>query len=42
LEKKFRGISEEILGKLDDMAERCDRLEGEMLLRREDGNENAG
>ncbi|KIX08266.1 uncharacterized protein Z518_02922 [Rhinocladiella mackenziei CBS 650.93] len=33
LEKKFKGISDEILTKLDDMAERCDRLEQEMLLR---------
>jgi heat shock factor-binding protein 1 len=33
LEKKFKGISDEILGRLDDMAERCDRLEQEMILR---------
>lgn len=33
LEKKFKGISQEILTKLDDMAERCDRLEQEMLVR---------
>jgi heat shock factor-binding protein 1 len=33
LEKKFKGISDEILGRLDDMAERCDRLEQEMVLR---------
>jgi BMFP domain-containing protein YqiC len=33
LEKKFKGISDEILTKLDDMAERCDRLEQEMLVR---------
>ena len=33
LEKKFKGISDEILTRLDDMAERCDRLEQEMLLR---------
>ncbi|KAK5060053.1 hypothetical protein LTR84_009937 [Exophiala bonariae] len=33
LEKKFKGISDEILTKLDDMAERCDRLEQEMLMK---------
>lgn len=33
LEKRFKGISDEILTRLDDMAERCDRLEQEMLLR---------
>ncbi len=33
LETKFKGISDEILTRLDDMAERCDRLEQEMLLR---------
>jgi heat shock factor-binding protein 1 len=33
LEKKFKGISDEILGRLDDMAERCDRLEQEMVLK---------
>ena len=33
LEKKFKGISDEILTRLDDMAERCDRLEQEMLLK---------
>ena len=33
LEKKFKGISDEILTRLDDMAERCDRLEQEMMLR---------
>jgi hypothetical protein len=38
LEKKFKGISDEILTKLDDMAERCDRLEQEMLVRETGGN----
>ena len=33
LEKKFKGISDEILTRLDDMAERCDRLEQDMLMR---------
>jgi len=33
LEKKFKVVSDEILTKLDDMAERCDRLEQDMLLR---------
>ena len=33
LEKKFKGISDEILTRLDDMAERCDRLEQEMVLK---------
>ena len=33
LEKKFKGISDEIITRLDDMAERCDRLEQEMLVR---------
>ena len=33
LEKKFKNISDEVLSRLDDMAERCDRLEQEMLLR---------
>ena len=33
LEKRFKGISDEILTRLDDMAERCDRLEQEMLLK---------
>ncbi|KAK5083795.1 hypothetical protein LTS08_003997 [Lithohypha guttulata] len=33
VEKKFKSISDEILTKLDDMAERCDRLEQEMLMR---------
>jgi len=33
LEKRFKGISDEVLGRLDDMAERCDRLEQEMLVR---------
>lgn len=33
VEKKFKNISDEILTKLDDMAERCDRLEQEMLMR---------
>jgi hypothetical protein len=33
LDKKFSSISNEILTRLDDMAERCDRLEQEMLLR---------
>ncbi len=37
LEKKFKGISDEILTKLDDMAERCDRLEQEMLVRETSG-----
>ncbi|OAG44961.1 hypothetical protein AYO21_00923 [Fonsecaea monophora] len=40
LEKKFKGISDEILTKLDDMAERCDRLEQEMLLRDASAMEN--
>ena len=30
LQKKSKGISDEILTKLDDMAERCDRLEQEI------------
>ncbi|KIW64261.1 hypothetical protein PV04_09208 [Phialophora macrospora] len=38
LEKKFKGISDEILTKLDDMAERCDRLEQEMLVRETSSN----
>ncbi|KAI1624885.1 hypothetical protein EDD37DRAFT_608355 [Exophiala viscosa] len=42
LEKKFKGISDEILTKLDDMAERCDRLEQEMLLRDASTVENVG
>ncbi|KIY03762.1 uncharacterized protein Z520_00453 [Fonsecaea multimorphosa CBS 102226] len=43
LEKRFKGISDEILTKLDDMAERCDRLEQEMLLRDASGAmENVG
>jgi len=33
LEKKFKIVSDEILTKLDDMAERCDRLEAELLMR---------
>lgn len=33
VEKKFKSVSDEILTKLDDMAERCDRLEQEMLMR---------
>lgn len=33
LDKKFSSISNEILTRLDDMAERCDRLEQEILLR---------
>ncbi|ETN41986.1 uncharacterized protein HMPREF1541_03925 [Cyphellophora europaea CBS 101466] len=33
LDKKFSNISNEILTRLDDMAERCDRLEQEILLR---------
>jgi len=37
LETKFKGISDEILTKLDDMAERCDRLEQEMLVRETSG-----
>lgn len=37
LEKKFKGISDEVLNKLDDMAERCDRLEAEMLAKEADG-----
>jgi hypothetical protein len=32
LDKRFSSISHEILTRLDDMAERCDRLEGEILL----------
>jgi hypothetical protein len=32
LDKRFSAISDEILTRLDDMAERCDRLEGEILL----------
>lgn len=42
LEKKFKGISDEILTKLDDMAERCDRLEQEILLRDASAMENTG
>jgi len=42
LEKKFKGISDEILTKLDDMAERCDRLEQEILLRDASTMENVG
>ena len=38
LEKKFKGISDEILTKLDDIAERCDRLEQELLVRETGGN----
>ncbi|RMZ92486.1 hypothetical protein DV736_g273, partial [Chaetothyriales sp. CBS 134916] len=37
VEKKFKGISNEILSRLDDMAERCDRLEQEMMERGTDG-----
>lgn len=33
LDKKFSSISNEILTRLDDMAERCDRLEQDILLR---------
>jgi len=33
LERKFKNVSDEILTKLDEMAERCDRLEAELLLR---------
>ena len=33
LDKKFSSISNEILTRLDDMAERCDRLEQEIQLR---------
>jgi len=33
LERKFRTVSDEILTKLDDMAERCDRIEAELLMR---------
>lgn len=40
LDKKFKNISDEILTRLDDMAERCDRLEQEILLR--DSSESAG
>jgi hypothetical protein len=36
LEKKFKGISNEVLNKLDDMAERCDRLEAELLAKEAD------
>ncbi|KIV92917.1 hypothetical protein PV10_04176 [Exophiala mesophila] len=42
IEKKFKGISDEILTKLDDMAERCDRLEQEMLLREASSIDNTG
>ena len=42
LEKKFKGISDEILTKLDDMAERCDRLEQEMLVRETSGGRGEG
>jgi len=42
LEKKFKGISDEILTKLDDMAERCDRLEQEMLFREAGAVEGVG
>jgi Heat shock factor binding protein 1 len=37
LEKKFKGISNEVLNKLDDMAERCDRLEAELLAKEAEG-----
>jgi len=33
LERKFKTVSDEILTKLDDMAERCDRIEAELLMR---------
>ncbi len=39
LEKKFKGISDEILTRLDDMAERCDKLEQEMLLKDTQGED---
>merc|ERR1711977_74275 len=42
LEKKFKGISDEILTKLDDMAERCDRLEQEILFRDTSAMEDVG
>ncbi|KIW11989.1 hypothetical protein PV08_09263 [Exophiala spinifera] len=42
LEKKFKGISDEILTKLDDMAERCDRLEQEILLKDASAMDNTG
>ncbi|KAJ9501273.1 hypothetical protein LTR99_004676 [Exophiala xenobiotica] len=42
LEKKFKGISDEILTKLDDMAERCDRLEQEILFRDTRAMEDVG
>ncbi|KAL6244057.1 hypothetical protein RBB50_008926 [Rhinocladiella similis] len=42
LEKKFKGISDEILTKLDDMAERCDRLEQDILFRDASAMENTG
>lgn len=37
VEKKFKVMNDEILTKLDDMAERCDRLEAELLLREAEG-----
>lgn len=37
VEKKFKAMSDEVLTKLDDMAERCDRLEAELLLREAEG-----
>jgi len=33
LERKFKTVSDEILTRLDDMAERCDRIEAELLMR---------
>ncbi|ERF76478.1 hypothetical protein EPUS_06140 [Endocarpon pusillum Z07020] len=37
VEQKFKVMNDEILTKLDDMAERCDRLEAELLLREAEG-----
>lgn len=41
VERKFQSISDEILGRLDEMAERCDRLEQDMLAR-ESGSGKGG
>ena len=38
LERKFRVVSDDVLNKLDDMAERCDRLEAELLMREASGS----
>ncbi|KPI38280.1 uncharacterized protein AB675_12146 [Cyphellophora attinorum] len=41
LDKKFKNISDEILTKLDDMAERCDRLEQEIMFRADERSASA-